>query len=128
MLKLGFEFGIRIVTKAPTQSESEQILRDIVASFKQFTTAHLNTFIHSTPTKNGQEIYGEYVRRYLSADVLDILNIEELASLYHMPNISVETPNIAWSRSKKLEPPMNLPKSNEDGVTVFAETDYRGIK
>lgn len=128
MLKLGFEFGIRIVTKAPTQTESEQILRDIVASFKQFTTAHLNTFIHSTPTKNGQEIYGEYVRRYLSADVLDILNIEELASLYHMPNISVETPNIAWSRSKKLEPPMNLPKSNEDGVTVFAETDYRGNK
>lgn len=128
MLKLGFEFSIRIVTKAPTQIESEQILRDIVASFKQFTTAHLNTFVHSVPTKSGQDIYNDYVRRYLSADVLDILNIEELASLYHMPNISVETPNIAWSRSKKLEPPMNLPKSSEDGVTVFAETDYRGNK
>lgn len=126
MLKLGFEFGIRIVTKAPTQIESAQILRDIVASFKQFTTAHLNTFIHSKPTKSGQEIYSEYTRRYLSSDVVDILNIEELASLYHMPNISVETPNIAWSRSKKVEPPMNLPKSGEDGVTLFAETDYRG--
>jgi hypothetical protein len=126
MLKLGFEFGIRIVTKAPTQIESEQILRDIVASFKQFTTAHLNTFIHSVPTKSGQDIYNDYLRRYLSSDIVDILNIEELASLYHMPNISVETPNIAWSRSKKLEPPMNLPKSSDDGVTVFAETDYRG--
>lgn len=128
MLKLGFEFSIRVVTKAPTQIESEQILRDIVASFKQFTTAHLNTFIHSMPTKNGQEIYADYIKRYLSSDVLDILNIEELASLYHMPNISVETPNIAWSRAKKLEPPMNLPKSGGDGVTVFAETDYRGAK
>ncbi len=128
MLKLGFEFGVRVVTKAPTQVESEQILRDIVASFKQFTTAHLNNFIHSAPTKNGQEIYSDYVRRYLSSGVVDILNIEELASLFHLPNISVETPNIAWSRSKKLEPPMNLPKSNEDGVTVFAETDYRGSR
>lgn len=128
MLKLGFEFCIRVVTKAPTQIESEQILRDIVASFKQFTTAHLNTFIHSTPTKSGQEIYNDYVRRYLPADIIDIINIEELASLYHMPNISVETPNIAWSRSKKLEPPMNLPRSGDYGVTVFAETDYRGSR
>ena len=128
MLKLGFEFGVRVVTKAPTQIESEQILRDIVASFKQFTTAHLNTFVHSTPTKSGQEIYKDYLKRYLSSEVVDILNIEELASLYHMPNISVETPNIAWSRSKKLEPPMNLPRSGDDGVTVFAETDYRGAR
>jgi len=37
MLKLGFEFGIRIVTKAPSQIESEQILRDIVASFNIHT-------------------------------------------------------------------------------------------
>jgi hypothetical protein len=128
MLKLGFEFAVRVVTKAPTQIESEQILRDIVASFKQFTTAHLNSFVHCMPTKEGKEIYSDYIRRHLSADIIDILNIEEIASLYHMPNISVETPNIAWSRSKKLEPPMNIPKSGDDGVTVFAETDYRGAK
>jgi hypothetical protein len=128
MLKLGFEFGIRVVTKASTQIESEQILRDIVASFKQFTTAHLNTFVHSIPVKEGNAIYSDYVRRYLPSDIVDILNIEELASLYHMPNISVETPNIAWSRSKKLEPPMNLPKSTDDGVTAFAQTDYRGSR
>jgi len=128
MLKLGFEVAIRIVTKAPTQIVSEQILRDVVASFKQFTTAHLNTFVHSKPQKSGKEIYEDYLKRYLSSDIVDILNIEELASLYHMPNISVETPNIAWSRSKRIEPPMNLPKNGERGVTVFAETDYRGAR
>ncbi len=128
MLKLGFEFRVRIITKAETQIESEQILRDIIASFKQFTTAHLNTFIHSKPEKTGKEIYEEYIKRYLPSDTVDIINIEELASLYHMPNISVETPNIAWCRSKRIEPPMNLPKIGEDGVTVFAETDYRGSR
>ena len=128
MLKLGFEFKVRVVTKAETQIESEQILRDIIASFKQFTTAHLNTFVHSKPNKSGKEIYSEYLKRYLPSDTIDIINIEELASLYHMPNISVETPNIAWCRSKRIEPPMNLPKVGEDGVTVFAETDYRGSR
>ncbi len=126
MLKLGFEVKIRVVTKATTQVRSEQILRDITASFKQFTTAHLNNFIHSKPTKTGKEIYDEYINRHMESDEPDILNIEELASLYHLPNISVETPNIAWSRSRKLEPPMNLPKANEGDVTIFAETDYRG--
>jgi hypothetical protein len=128
MLKLGFEFCIRVVTKAPTQIKSEQILRDIVASFKQFTTAHLNSLVHSAPQTDGKQIYNDYIYRYLPSEVVDILNIEELASLYHMPNISVETPNIAWSRSKKLEPPMNIPKVGENGVTIFAETDYRGSK
>ena len=128
MLKLGFEVRIRIVTKATTQERSEQILRDIVASFKQFTTAHLNNFVHSVPVKTGKEIYEEYLRRYMPKEEEDILNIEELASLYHLPNISVETPNIAWSRSKKLEPPMNLPKANDGDVTIFGETDYRGHK
>ncbi len=126
MLKLGFEVKIRVVTKAGTQERSEQILRDVAASFKQFTTAHLNNFVHSKPTKTGKEIYDEYVIRHMDKDEPDILNIEELASLYHLPNISVETPNIAWSRSKKLEPPMNMPKATEDDVTVFGETDYRG--
>ncbi|MDD4382298.1 MAG: type IV secretion system DNA-binding domain-containing protein [Candidatus Dojkabacteria bacterium] len=128
MLKLGFEVCIRVVTKAQTQLRSEQILRDIMASFKQFTTAHLNNFVHGKPTKEGKDIYNDYLQRYMPKDIQDILNIEELASLYHLPNISVETPNIAWSKSKKLEPPMNLPKATDGDVTIFGQTDYRGQK
>ncbi len=128
MLKLGFEFKIRVVSKAPTQLRSEQMLRDVVASFKQFTTAHLNNLIHATPEKSGKELYDDYINRFMASDEPDILNIEELASLYHLPNISVETPNIAWSRSRKLEPPMNLPRATEDDVTIFGETDYRDTK
>jgi hypothetical protein len=128
MLKVGFEFKIRVVTKADTQARSEQILRDIVASFKQFTTAHLNNFIHILPEKTGKELYEEYITRSLTKDEPDIINIEELASLFHLPNISVETPNIAWSRARKLEPPMDLPRATQGEVTIFGETDYRDIK
>jgi hypothetical protein len=128
MLKVGFEFKVRVVAKADTQLRSEQMLRDVVASFKQFTTAHLNNFVHILPEKSGKEVYEDYIKRYISKDEPDILNIEELASLYHLPNISVETPNIAWSRAKKLEPPMNLPKATEGAVTIFGETDYRDMK
>ncbi len=126
MLKLGFEMGIRVVTKSSDQFRSEQILRDVVASFKQFTTAHLNSFIHSDATQSGEEIYKNYIERNLPAEVPDILNIEELASLYHLPNVTVETPNIIWSRARKAEPPMDLPTAASGEVNIFAETDYRG--
>ncbi|MCA9374942.1 ATP-binding protein, partial [Candidatus Dojkabacteria bacterium] len=126
MLKPGFELKIRLVTKAQDQFTSEQLLRDIVASFKQFTTSHLNNFVHSNPEKGGEEIYKEYLDRHLPAEPIDIVNIEELASIFHLPNNSVETPTINWSRARKAEPPMNLPVSIDDDITFFGETDYRG--
>ncbi len=129
MLKQGFEVGFRIITKSDSQIRSEQILRDIVASFKQFTTAHLNSFIHSHLTVAPEQIYKEYGKRYLSAETEDILNIEELASVYHLPNATVETPNIVWSRARKAEPPMDLPvDKNDRDINFFGATDYRGQK
>ncbi len=128
MLKVGFEVGIRIVTKASDQFRSEQILRDIVASFKQFTTAHLNSFVHPKIEISPQEVYEQYLTRNLDAQIADILNIEELASVYHLPNISVETPNISWSRARKAEPPMDLPTKEIKGANIFGQTDYRGHK
>jgi hypothetical protein len=123
MTQVGFEVCVRMVAQALHSERADQLLRDATASFKQFTTANLNGFVRSKDAVSGMEMYEQYKRRYLSAGSVDILNITELASLYHLPNISVETPNISWSRAKKSEPPMNLPIKDS---TVFAETDYRG--
>jgi hypothetical protein len=123
MAQVGFEVGIRLVAKATNAQRAEQLLGDSIASFKQFTTANLNSFVQSKDAVTGAEIFDHYRKRFLRANSVDILNISELASLYHLPNISVETPNISWSRAKKSEPPMNLPVVD---ATIFAETDYRG--
>ena len=61
-----------------------------------------------------------------------ILNISELASVYHLPHTSVETPNIVWATSKTAEPPSNLPvitgDSREDrNISAFGLTNFRGI-
>ncbi|MBD3270194.1 DUF87 domain-containing protein [Candidatus Peregrinibacteria bacterium] len=47
-----------------------------------------------------------------------------------MPNNTVKTPNILWVRSKKLEPPNNLPtviEGKDNNVTAIGATNYRGI-
>ena len=61
-----------------------------------------------------------------------ILNISELASVYHLPHTSVETPNIVWATSKTAEPPAKLPlitgiASNDENISAFGLTNFRGI-
>ncbi|MEI6851169.1 MAG: DUF87 domain-containing protein, partial [Candidatus Saccharibacteria bacterium] len=56
-------------------------------------------------------------------------NIEELASLYHLPHTSVETPNIVWATTKTAEPPSNLPSYGqypENEISLYGMTNFRG--
>ncbi len=124
--KLGFETKIRILSLALDENIARSKLSSIVAAFKQFNMLNLNGFkAGNIDTSLG--IYDKYrFRAFLDPGY--VLNIEELASIFHLPNITVETPSIVWAGSKKGEPPSNLPiienvPSND--LTVFASTNYR---
>ena len=132
--KLGFEVKIRIVVVGNTAEEAKHKLSSVVASFKQFSTASLNGFGRDPETPSESVLLTAFQKR-LFPDVKEagdyILNIEELASIFHLPNISVETPTIAWTRAKKGEPPLNLPttKANIIGETLYRDVQIKfGIK
>src|SRR5690606_10838999 len=71
-----------------------------------------------------ESILHEYQCRVFPADHDNyfVLNTEELASSFHLPNLSVEPPTIAWSKAKQAEPPLDLP---QNVPTVFAKTAFR---
>lgn len=123
--KLGFESLVRIVVVSPDESSAERKLHSTVGAFKQFNTNNMNSFEAGKVIKD-KSIIQDVKRRYFKNGYT--LNIEELASLYHLPNTSVETPRITWSGSKKGEPPTNLPlaEDNNEDITKFAETNFRG--
>ncbi|MBP7898516.1 type IV secretion system DNA-binding domain-containing protein [Candidatus Gracilibacteria bacterium] len=57
-----------------------------------------------------------------------VLNSEELATIWHLPNQLVQTPSIAWVRSRKLEPPSDLPTPKTvdlSDLTLLGKTDFR---
>ena len=126
--KLLYEVNARVVYIPKTfNNEAAKVkLREIAGSFKQFNIPHLNGFGISEflPAE-------EAIRRYKNRELIEpfVLNVEELATVYHLPNINVTTPNIYWVRSKKLEPPNDLPlpgASNTEGLTILGKTNYRG--
>ncbi len=126
--KFGFNFIIRLIAKGQNKEVLEQLLEDLYASFNQFQTAQFNAFAtkksdHSFKEKLKQTLFGKrlgdklslldkYRLRFLDEREIGILNTEELASVYHHPNKSVQSPNIAWAKSKKVEPPLEVPTSN----------------
>ncbi len=127
MTKLGYGVKIRIAYLGPDEATGRQRMQAIVGGFKQFNTTNLNGF-SSVKTFNSPEFIEDYQAR-LFFDTGSILNIEELASLYHLPHLSVETPSMVWTTSKTSEPPSNLPiegSGEPDTVSLFGLSNFRG--
>lgn len=124
--KLGYKVKIRIVAVAADKRTARSRLSSAVGAFKQYNTTNLNGFVGGKSASKLEQVVGPYRgRTFLSKGYL--LNIEELASVFHLPNTSVETPTISWTASSKGEPPENLPVEGEGkNLTVFAETNFRG--
>lgn len=123
--KMGFEVKIRVLAFAKDTNTANHRLNAVVASFQQFSTASLNSFETRMVPDPAHELKRYQARELNESDEGEfILNIEEMASIYHMPNIAVETPTIAWTRAKKGEPPLNLPLEGP-GVTVIGATYFR---
>jgi len=120
--KLGFETVIRVAVFGETKEQSEGRLRGVLASFKQFSTANLNSFLPISSSAGDRDFVNLYARRVFDENNAYILTTEELASLYHLPSVSVETPAISWTPTKKGEPPLNLP--TED-CTYLGKTSFR---
>jgi uncharacterized protein DUF87 len=126
--KLAFETTLRIVYKGQlSAAESELRLQSIIASYKQFNTTYLNGF-EQARTIHDEILLASYRERKLSSRPL-LLNIEEVATLYHLPHTNVETPYILWALSQTAEPPANLPLITDDNrqeVSAVAATTFRG--
>ena len=128
--KLGYEVKIRLVYMGESQTNAKLRMQALVGTFKQFNSTNLNGF-RATKGMFGKEFIDKYRKRSFIGDGL-ILNIEELASVFHLPHTNVETPNIVWASSKTAEPPSKLPvltgeDVNDDQISAFGVTNFRGI-
>ncbi|MFH2109619.1 MAG: type IV secretion system DNA-binding domain-containing protein [Patescibacteria group bacterium] len=115
--KMGFETIIRIAVASPDEATANTHLKSLTASFKQYGTSNLNSF-----TASGISSFDDLSSRKFSTSDSFILSTDELASIFHLPSASVETPSISWSLAKRGEPPINLPTEN---CTYIGRTTFR---
>ena len=131
--KLGYKVRIRIAYLGSDQNSARIQMNAVASAFKQFNSTSLNGFkLAAKPSYNRDDLEA-YAKRSFPDGSGFILNIEELASVFHLPHMNVETPNVVWASSKTAEPPTNLPILNGDPnhdrqISAFGLTNFRGMQ
>lgn len=128
--KLGYQTKIRLAYLGESQASAKLRLQALVGTFKQFNSTNLNGF-RMTGMSLKKEDLAKY-RARLFDDRGFILNIEEIASVWHLPHTNVETPNIVWATNKTAEPPSKLPlitgnSAIDENISAFGLTNFRGM-
>lgn len=119
--KPGFLTAVRIVTVAPTESTAKQNLANLKGAFSQFN-GNMNGFKgKKIRFKNGFMV--DFIYRYQSVfGNNSVLNSEELATIWHMPNKTIETPHIYWLNAKSAPATGGFPSTG----LYLGRSIYRG--
>lgn len=122
--KAGLEANIRVVVSAKTPEKAQRYLNDILNAYGQFNIYEYgNSLSKEMPVLQARMIRHFIFRRFDESYSL-ILSAEEMASMFHLPLPSTETPKINWLLSRKALPPPNLPT---EGI-MLGLSEYRGHK
>ncbi|MDO8664198.1 MAG: type IV secretion system DNA-binding domain-containing protein [Candidatus Liptonbacteria bacterium] len=116
-----FEVNVRLLSSAPTPFQANDILDGLTAGFTQFGSPLRNDFKVVKPRNSSKLVYDFSFRNFNNGQSM-ILNSEEIASFYHMPISSTETPRVKWLKSREAPPPSNLP----DKGVLIGKSVFRG--
>ncbi len=119
--KLGFSTNIRFIYFAERAKFNKGRVAGVTGAFKQLSSQALNGFKVDSDTKpdgkwpikplmefrRKKKLYKKFKNRAFAAKSY-VLNTEELATIYHFPDIGIESP-LPRIEAKKGEPPANLP-------------------
>lgn len=118
-----FSVNIRLLASAKTKERAEEILAHMENAFSQFENPEVNAFRVRRKNKDKQTAY-HYIFRNFDQETAVLLSVDELASVFHFPISTTETPKIKWLKAGSAPPPVNIPK---DGI-LLGYNEYRGAK
>ena len=114
-----FQVNVRLIASAGSPFRANDILDGLATGFAQFESPTRNDFKIVKP-RNLKGLMKGFIFRSFDESQAMTLSSEEIASFYHFPISSTETPRIKWLKSKESAPPENLPKQGvELGQSVF---------
>ncbi len=117
------ETNIRIIASAETQARAEDIVREIESVFYQFANTSGNGIVFA-PVKQGDlmDFFHSFAYRAMDYSKLFHLNFRELASVFHFPAATTDSPQLKQAKSGSAPAPMEM---GEKGI-LLGYNEYRG--
>lgn len=126
--KSGFNAVVRIVVSSANKESAKMHLDNILSSFSQFSSDGNSFTKVKFPIKSFFMV--DFVYRYFPIinppffRQYSVLNSDELATIFHLPNKSVETAHIFWLNAKRAPAPSQIPQSG----MFLGISRYRGVE
>jgi hypothetical protein len=123
--KPGFETTIRIVVCSDTLESAKAHLNNIKSAFEQFSSG-FNGF-KGKKIRLKVAFMNDFIYRYqpmIRFGNRSILNSEELATIFHLPNKTVETPHIYWLAARSAPAPAEIATTG----LFIGKSVYRGVE
>ena len=118
----GFETTLRIVVSSTSQDLAKAHLANIRSALEQFSGPYNS--LSSLKIRSEKGFMTDFIYRYPPRFTKpSILTSDELSSIFHFPNKSVETPHIMWLSFKGAPAPETIPTSG----LFLGRSIFRGI-
>ena len=122
--KAGLDVNLRVVVGALNMNKAQQYIQNLSSAFSQYNYYEYgNSFKGKISLRQSDRVISDFIFRRFDPDISFLLNTEELASLYHLPLKTAETPNIVWLTAKHAPAPANIPT---EGI-LLGYNYYRGV-
>ncbi len=132
----GFFVKIRLISIAKDKMTAGQNIQHILTAFEQFTDISYNKFVKKRFISYKKLVDDFIYRRINVTDIavpilgfpvysnVSVLNVVEMATIFHFPNKDVGTPNIMWLAARRSQAPVNIPN---DGL-YLGKSVFRGAE
>ncbi|MBD3279795.1 MAG: type IV secretion system DNA-binding domain-containing protein [Candidatus Pacebacteria bacterium] len=129
----GVRTSIKLAVRAKTAQRSQLLLESLAAAFNSISKSNSNSLVLKKISWFKTDFINQMLSRSFKRNPRQHLSINELATLYHLPNEQLAViPNLAWGKKLLGEPPANLPivtqempADYKDEINVFAETTFK---
>ncbi len=131
----GFNTKIRVIAISKDKISTQTHIQSMLAAFEQFTDMNYNRLVKRTFV-SPKKLIDDFIFRRLSVTEIYIpvmgiqvfsncavLNIIEMATVFHFPNKNIETPNIMWLGARRSAAPTNIP---DEGL-YLGKSEFRGV-
>jgi len=120
--KAGLDVNIRVVVSTDQASKAQIYVGNILNAFAQFNIYQYGNSFQTTVPRRVDGVVSDFIHRSFVEQQKMLLNTEELASVFHFPSPTIDTPNIHWLTARQASAPLNVPT---DGLRLGTNF-YRG--
>lgn len=124
--KAGVDANIRLVVAASSAARAQSLMGNLISAYSQYNLYQFGNVFQKAIPPSKARVVRRFIYRSFEERYKIVLNTEELASLWHLPLPSSETPNIEWLGARRAPAPVNVP-GPADGIFLGYNL-YRGKK